>query len=184
MRVSVDKMQSNGFLLERRLGPRNPPIFLTDTDFADDIALISSCIANAQCLLNALESAANSVGLYLNESKTEYLTLNANLDANNIKTINGIDLKEVDDYKYLGSFISPSDKDFKVRKALAWNVCNKLHTIWSSSILDSNIKVKIFQTVIEPILLYGSEAWSLTKQMEKQLDGTYTRLLCRVKNLS
>ena len=55
MCVSVDKI-SNGFLLERSLGPRNPATYITDTDFAD-IALISSPIEEAQKLLMALELA-------------------------------------------------------------------------------------------------------------------------------
>ncbi|XP_066928664.1 uncharacterized protein [Clytia hemisphaerica] len=88
-----------------------------DTDFADDIALISSTLEDAQNLLITLESAANCTGLYLNESKTEYLTLNVNESSDNIKTISGTNLRKVEDYKYLGSYISSSEKDFKVRKA-------------------------------------------------------------------
>lgn len=103
MRVSVDKISSCGFLLQHRLGPRKPAVYLTDTDFADDIALISSTLADAQNLLNALESAANCIGLYLNESKTEYLTLNVDDSLAHIKTISGTNLKKVDDYIYLGS---------------------------------------------------------------------------------
>ena len=83
----------------------------------------------------------------------------------------------MDDYKYLGSCISSSEKDFKTRKALAWVACNKLHKIWSSNLIDNSLKTKIFKTCVEPILLYGSETWSLTKKLEDQLDGTYTRLL-------
>ena len=42
----------------------------------------------------------------------------------------------------------------------------------------------IFRTTVEPILLYGSETWTLSTKLEKRLDGTYTRLLMRAKNLS
>ena len=184
MRVSVDKISSCVFLLQHRLGPRNPAVHLTDTDFADDIALISSTIEDAQDLLNSLESAANCTGLYLNESKTEYLTLNVNNSLDKIKTISGTKLKKVEDYKYLGSYISSSEKGFKIHKGLAWSACNKLQNIWSSSFINPSLKVKVFKSTIEPILMYGSETWSLTKKFEKQLDGTYTRLLRRVKNLS
>ena len=60
-RVSVDKIHNSGFQLERRRDPKNPG---TDKDFADDIALIGSRIADAEKLLNSLESIANCVGLY------------------------------------------------------------------------------------------------------------------------
>ena len=184
MRVSVDKNSNCGFLLERRLGPRNPATYVTDADFADDIALISSCIENAQKLLAALESASNCVGLYLNDLKTEFLTLNTIDPLAQIKTLSGTCLKKVSDYTYLGSHISSSENDYKIRKALTWSACNKLHKIWSSRLLSSDLKIKVFQTCIEPILLYGSETWTLTKKQETRLDGTYTRLLRRVRNLS
>ena len=184
MRVSVDKISHCGFLLERRLGSRNPATHVTDADFADDIALISSKIEDAQKLLTALESAANCTGLYLNDSKTEFLTLNIDDPLVNIKTLSGTFLKKVFDYTYLGFHISSSEKDYKIRKALTWSACNKLHRIWSSRFLTNKLKVKVLKTCIEPILLYGSETWTLTKKQEKQLDGTYTRLLRRIKNLS
>ena len=35
-----------------------------------------------------------------------------------------------------------------------------------------------------PILLYGSEAWTLTRAQEKSLDGTYTKMLRLVLGVS
>ena len=37
---------------------------------------------------------------------------------------------------------------------------------------------------VEPILLYGSESWSLTSSSTKSIDGTYTRMLRAVQNIS
>ena len=89
----------------------------------------------------------------------------------------------VSDYVYLGSYISSSEKDFNTRKGKAWAACNAMNKIWSSN-LDNNFKLKIFKAAIEPILMYGSETWTLSKKLEKRLDGTYTRLLMRVQNIS
>ena len=100
-----------------------------------------------------------------------------------MKTINGYILKLVNDYKYLGSYISSSFKDFNTRKGMAWSACNDLHRIWVSD-LHVNMKIYIFKTLIEPILLYGSETWTLTSKQQQRVDGTYTRLLMRVKNIS
>ena len=73
-----------------------------------------------------------------------------------MKTLNGYILKLVNDYKYLGSYISSYEKDFNTRKGMAWSACNDLHIIWVSD-LHLNMKIDIFKTLIEPILLYGSE---------------------------
>ena len=86
----------------------------------------------------------------------------------------------VSDYLYLGSYISSSEKDFTTRKGKAWAACNAMNKIWSSN-LDNVFQIKIFKAAIEPILLYGSETWTLSKKLEKCLDGTYTRLLMESK---
>ena len=75
LRMSVDKNHTKGYELKPRLGSRHPAIHLTDADFADDIALVSQSLANAQSLLQSLEEASNCVGLYLNETKTEYMDM-------------------------------------------------------------------------------------------------------------
>ena len=48
-----------------------------------------------------------------------------------------------------------------------------MHRVWELNV-SHNIKVYMsFQASIEAVLLYGAEAWSLTKGLEKALDGTY-----------
>jgi hypothetical protein len=51
------------------------PAELTDLDFADDIALLSDNMADAQRLLLAVEHWALAVGLRINKKKTEYMRL-------------------------------------------------------------------------------------------------------------
>ena len=61
--------------------------------------------------------------------------------------------------------------------------CNDMYKIWKSK-LARRIKIEIFRATIEPILLYGSETWTLSRKLEKRLDGTYTRLLMRAQHIS
>ena len=185
LRMSLDQSKQKGIEIKPRTSSRHPAEYVTDTDFADDISLISSSLCDAQDLLSSLEGAANCVGLYLNESKTEYmnLTTSSSISNFNMKTLNGYILKCVEDYKYLGSFISNSEKDFKARKGMAWSACNNLHKIWVSD-LPTYIKINIFKTLIEPILLYGCETWTLSSKQHARLDGAYTKLLMRIKCLS
>ena len=66
---------------------------------------------------------------------------------------------------------------------MAWSACNDMHKIWSSN-LSRDFKLRIFKATVEPILLYGSETWTLSRKLGRRLDGTYTRLLMRAQNLS
>ena len=46
------------------------------------------------------------------------------------------------------------------------------------------IKIKIFQTAVEHVLLYGVETWTPKKADIRALDGVYTRMLRRVFDIS
>ena len=46
------------------------------------------------------------------------------------------------------------------------------------------MKRSFFQASIVSILLYGCTTWTLTKRMEKKLDGNYTRMLRAILNKS
>ena len=69
-----------------------------------------------------------------------------------------------------------SEKDFEIRKALAWTACHKLSKIWKSD-LNRRLKKRLFLSTVEAILLYGAETWTINKTMKKRLDGCYTRML-------
>ena len=87
------------------------------------------------------------------------------------------------DFKYLGSYVVDCRKDFNTRKALAWSACNQLQPVWQST-LPNKTKISCFKACVESILLYGSETWTMKKELQDRLDGCYTRLLMRVKNIS
>ena len=46
------------------------------------------------------------------------------------------------------------------------------------------MKRSIFQAAVTSILLYGCTTWTLTKRLEKKLDGNYTRMLRAILNKS
>ena len=72
--------------------------------------------------------------------------------------------------------MSSSKKDINTRKAQAWRACHKLQQIWSSNV-SRNTKIRLFLATVEAVLLYGSNTWTLTKNLEKSVDGCYTRML-------
>ena len=50
--------------------------------------------------------------------------------------------------------------------------------------LTDEMKRSFFQSAVVSILLYGCTTWTLTKRMEKKLDGNYTRMLRAILNKS
>ena len=154
---------------------RNPAKTITDADNADDIAPVQ-----AETLLHSLERAAEGIGLHVNAPKTEYMCFNQTGD---ISTLNGSSLKLVDMFTYLGTCVFTTETDVNARLAKAWTAIDRLSVIWKSDLTDK-MKHSFFQAAVVSILLYGCTTWTLTKRMEKKLDGDYTRMVRAILNKS
>ena len=150
----------------KRRSRRYPPQSITDTDFTGDIATFSDTLQNATLLLHNIEKAVKEVCLLINKKNLDVI----------IQSLNGVNLKEVTDYKYLGSNIENTTKYINIRIGIAWAAMNKMSQIWKSEIPKST-KISFFCAAVESILLYGSECRMLANALSKKLDGTYTRLL-------
>ena len=101
----------------------------------------------------------------------------------NIATLDGASLKLVDKFTYLGSSVSSTEKDIDTRLMKAWTAIDRRSIIWKSDLTDK-MKRSFFQAAVTSILLYGCTTWTLTKRLERKLDGNYTRMLRAVLNKS
>ena len=182
MRKALKDREHLGFTITPRRSRRIGPLMLSDLDFADDIALLSNQIREAQELLDRVETECKKVGLHLNAKKTEYMAYNI-IYHEPLKTDSGAALKKVDDFKYLGARMQSSEKDIKVRKALAWKALNDMRKIWSSR-MSKGLKLRFCHATVETILLYGCEACIITKALSKSLDGCYTNMIRKVQNVT
>ena len=55
-----------------------------------------------------------------------------------------------------------------------------VQTLLSSRLLPKNLKIKIYKTIILPVVLYGCETWSLTLREESRLRVLENRILRRI----
>ena len=111
LRIFMDANNAKGLLLKPSRSTRHPAEHITDIDFADDLAITSNTVNNAQSLIHALEEASAYVGLYCNDIKTEFVSTETDPK---IVSFAGKTIKHVPDFKYLGSYIMNSEKDFKI----------------------------------------------------------------------
>ena len=71
-------------------------------------------------------------------------------------------------------------KEIKSRLKLG-NACyHSVQNLLSSSLLSKNLKIKIYRTIILPVVLYGCETWSLTLREEHRLRVFENRVLRRI----
>ena len=55
-----------------------------------------------------------------------------------------------------------------------------MQNLLSSRLLSKNVKIKIYRTIILPVVLYGCEAWSLTLREERKLRVFENMVLRRI----
>ena len=55
-----------------------------------------------------------------------------------------------------------------------------MQNLLSSSLLSKNIKIKVYRTIILPVVLYGCETWSVTLREKHRLRVLENRVLRRI----
>ena len=94
--------------------------------------------------------------------------------------IDNSSFERVDEFKYLGTTLTNQiliEKEIKSRLK-SGNACyHSVQNLLSSSLLSKNLKIKIYITIIVPVVLYGYETWSLTLNEERRLRVFVNRVM-------
>ena len=72
-----------------------------------------------------------------------------------MKRLSGDKIKQVEDFKYLGSYIASTEHDVHSRLGKVWNALDQLYKIWKSNLPD-NLKRNFFREGVETVLLWFS----------------------------
>jgi len=154
---------------------------LEDLDFADDIALLSSRYIDIRDKTNRLADEAARVGLKINAKKSKVMRVNAKNDQR--IEINGEQVEEVEEFVYLGALLDKeggTTKDIQHRLSKARQAFYRMRRIWGTSEIGRKTKVQLFKTIVRSVLMYGCEAWKLTKTEAKKLDGFQYKCMKRI----
>jgi hypothetical protein len=124
----------------------------------------------------ALVVATKEIGLEVNADKTKYMVMSRERNAGRNDSVNiaNIFIERVENYKYLGTTLTDQNsiqEEIKSRLKLG-NACyHSVQNLLSRRLLPKNLKIKIYRSVILPMVLYECETWSLTLRKEKQAEG-------------
>jgi len=91
--------------------------------------------------------------------------------------------ERAEEYKCLGTTL-PYQNSINEEVKTDWSrgmlAIIRCKNLLSSSLLSKNLKIKIYRTIILPVVLYGCETWSLTLTEERRLRVFENRLLRRI----
>jgi hypothetical protein len=142
----------------------------------DNVNLLENNINTIKRNTEAVTDASIEVVLEVNTEKTKYMLMSDHQNArqyHNIKVTNR-SFETVAKFKCLEVTVINTNlihEKIKSRLSLC-NACYHLvQNISASHLLSKNIKIKIYKTIILPLVLYGHETWSLTLRKDVRLKG-------------
>ena len=131
--------------------------------FADDTVIFGNSKEDLQSALNVFSEYCDEWKLTVNISKTKVMVFSGGRLPNNLRFyFKNTELQIVNEYKYLGIFVSRTDTFLKTKRHIAeqanialFSLLRKIRVLN----LPIQMQVDLFNKTIKPILLYGCEIW-------------------------
>ncbi|XP_075316757.1 uncharacterized protein LOC142376932 [Odontesthes bonariensis] len=154
---------------------------MEDLDFADDLALLSHNHKQMQDKTAHLDRTSISTGLKISKKKTELMKIN--ITNSTPVTIGGEEVKETESFVYLGSVVDRqggTDGDVTARIGKARAAFIMLRNVWASKVIRIATKLRIFNSNVKSVLLYGSETRRTTKATQHRIQTFINTCLRRI----
>ena len=144
--------------------------------YADDTAVVATSNGELQRMMDRIQGKCKDYGMSLNTKKTMVMKV-----ANNAKDIpppltikvNGDRLKQVKEYRYLGSKIYDDMRsigDVKRRTGMGKTTFWKCKQLFRRDI-NINLKKRMLDCYVKSVMSYGCEAWTYSKTIQNRIDA-------------
>ncbi|KAG0729698.1 Retrovirus-related Pol polyprotein from type-1 retrotransposable element R2 [Chionoecetes opilio] len=149
---------------------------ITDLVFADDAVIFAESLEVLVMALEALHEEAKPLGLEVSWLKTKVQVFGDLLDEA-VQSVHacGEDIEILESFTYLGSSVhndGGSRQEVLRRIGLAHGVMDSLSgSIWRCRYLCRRTKIRIFKSLVIPVLLYGCETWTLNNDLKRRINA-------------
>ena len=154
--------------------------------YADDVAFIDTSIDSLCGSLTRFQTEAAKFGLNISWTKTKIQNISCSSALMAPIAINDNSVEVVNQFNYLGCMFtsgSGSHEEIIRRIALAGSALNNLSEVWKQKRLSNRLKARLFNSLVVPILLYGSETWIILEADASRLKGFYMQCQRRLLNI-
>ena len=180
-------------LTESGFGVHIDGIFTGAPMYADDLALIAGSPEELQAMLDIVSSYAQQWHYHLNADKSVIMVFGESAKTRKLGratrrwTLEGLPLREVDEYHHLGilrTVYNSSSARTNERATAGRSAFFSLNSIGSRfGCLHPLTSSRLYSTLCIPILLYGAELWSLTKTELLFLERVHRKILRTILGL-
>jgi hypothetical protein len=142
--------------------------------YGNEVILLGDNIGTINGHTETLIDASKKVGIEGNIEKTNYMSVphDQNADLNLDIKIKKSSYEQVSKFRYLETTVTNQNCiQEEIKRILnSGNACyHSVQNLLSSRLLLKNVKVRIYKTIILPVVLYGCETWSLTLKEKHKL---------------
>jgi len=153
--------------------------------YADDFNMLGGSVYTTKKNTEALLVASKESGLEVTTYKAKYMAMPQVQNAERIHNIqtHNISFEKVEQFKYLGKIQvnkNYNHEEIKSRLKTGNAYYYSVQNLLSSSVLSNNIKIKIYRTIILPVVLHGCEIWPVTLWEKPRLSVFENRVLRRI----
>ena len=183
--VFVDKVTREargGFVREVKLSTGEVGVL----PYADDMVLMAESEEGLQSNLQVVSEAMVRWDLKVNWRKTKVMKVARERGDCEVR-VGDQAIEQVDEIKYLGVMLSSDgrmQKEMEARIGSATRMIGGMSEAVLRRELSKGTKLKVVNATMMPSLLYGCEAWSLTKQQQSKVQATQMNVLRRVQGVS
>jgi hypothetical protein len=142
---------------------------------ADDVNLLGDSVNTIKENSETLLESSRDIGPEINAEKTKYMIMSRHPNSGQNRNIRAANesFGKVAKFKYLGTTLTnQNDIRDEIKSRLnSGDACyySVQNIFLSSRLISKNLKIKIYKTVILPVVLYGCETWSLSLGEEHRL---------------
>jgi len=142
------------------------------TAYADDILITARTTQEMTDTFVKLKNESLNYGLTVNVHKTKYLKCSRRQDQLKAINIENKEIEQVISFKYLGSTVNTDNKieeEIKERIVLGNKPFFANKKIFQSKFISKNAKLKLYFSVIRPVVTYACETWILKETITNRL---------------
>jgi hypothetical protein len=163
----------------------NGSMILDTLLFADDQVLSAPSEDELQQAIYNLQKTVSDFDMSISIEKTKIMAFSGKDPVRSKICISNKTLEQVNTFNYLGCTLCYEDeKDMPAKISKFVKMIGVIDQVFKPSLVQQHTRLNIYRTLARPVLVYGSEAWTIRKADEKILQAAEMKFMRKTAGLT